>query len=81
VSGTVYQGTGESRQPVRGARVYYDARPQVDFPGASIVTDQGGRYLLCGLPDDQQLVFWAMFEGRAKAELVNPGRSTRDFVF
>ena len=48
VSGVVYEVVGQTRQPVAGARVYFESL--LDLVTATTTTDEQGRYALCRLP-------------------------------
>ncbi|HEX6252471.1 MAG TPA: carboxypeptidase regulatory-like domain-containing protein [Gemmatimonadaceae bacterium] len=46
--GVVYQPTATGKQPVPGARVYFETA--MDLVAATTTTDEQGRYTLCRLP-------------------------------
>jgi len=54
----------------------------MDFPAALVVTDDDGRYLLCGVPDDQAVTICAGSSSGSGCRTVPSGQSTGiDFTF
>ena len=47
----------------------------MDFPAARVVTDDDGRYLLCGVPDDQAATICAVSPSGSGCRTVPPGQS------
>ena len=81
ISGVVYKNTSDGRRPVAGVLVDYE--PVMDSPAALTVTDTNGRYLLCGIPDDEvatigsslgisRVVYVQVPRGQTTADLVIP---------
>lgn len=63
LSGTVYEVTGEGRQPVKDARVELDGLDGLGLVIATTLTDGEGRYLLCGVPHLRGLYLFASKSG------------------
>jgi hypothetical protein len=57
VSGVIVEIKDGSKQPVAGASV--DFEPLEDFPAAITNSDAAGRFLLCGLPQDEPVFLGA----------------------
>jgi hypothetical protein len=74
VSGVVYESTEAGKRPVAGAFVTYE--PLMDFPAAVTITDATGRYLLCGLPDEQAALIGTAVGRRGAWVSAPPGQST-----
>jgi hypothetical protein len=81
ISGVVYENTSGGRRPVAG--VFVDYEPVMDSPAALTVTDANGRYLLCGIPQDEiatlgsslgtsRVVYVEVPRGQTTADLVIP---------
>jgi hypothetical protein len=74
VSGMIVEITAAGQQPVAG--VFVDFEPLEDFPAAVTYSDTSGRYLLCGLPDNQTVTLGAGLGSRVAYLNVAPGRTT-----
>jgi len=74
VSGMIVENTAVGQQPVGG--VFVDFEPLEDFPAAVTYSDTSGRYLLCGLPDNQTVTLGAGLGSRVAYLNVAPGRTT-----
>jgi len=73
VSGVVVDNSAAG-QPLAG--VFIDFEPVMDFPAAVTYSDAQGRYLLCGLPDNQTITIGAGLANRVAYISVAPGRMT-----
>ena len=78
ISGVVYENTSQGRRPFAG--VFVDYEPVMDSPAAITVTDANGRYLLCGIPDDEIATLGSSLNGRAVYVEVPRGQTTADLV-
>ena len=79
ISGVVYEKTSEGRRPV--ADVLVDYEPVMDSPAALTVTDANGRYLLCGIPNDEVATIGSSLGiSRVVYVEVPPGQTTADLV-
>ena len=80
VSGVIFEMARGEKRPVAGAFVDYE--PFMDFPAAVTISDSEGRYLLCGLPDDETVSIGVGHSGRVAYVRVPPGQNTgADIVF
>ena len=57
VSGVIVEINEGRKQPVAGA--FVDFEPLEDFPAAITYSDAAGRFLLCGLPQDERVFLGA----------------------
>jgi hypothetical protein len=75
VSGLIVELKEGSKQPVPGA--FVDFEPLEDFPAAITVSDAAGRFLLCGLPQDEPVLLGASSGPNHVAYArVTPGQTT-----
>lgn len=63
LAGTVYEITGEGRQPLKDVRLELDGLYGLGLPIASTLTGPDGRYVLCGMPQLPGLYLYAIKEG------------------
>jgi hypothetical protein len=79
ISGVIYEMTPDGKRPLANAFVDYE--PIMDSPAATTVTDENGRYLLCGIPNDQvATIGTAVNINRVAYVDVPPGQTTADVV-
>lgn len=74
VSGVIFEKTDAGTRPVAG--VFVDFEPTMDFPAAVTFSDAAGRYLLCGLLDNETVSIGAGLGNRVAYVSVPAGRST-----
>jgi hypothetical protein len=74
VSGVIVETTPTAKQPVAG--VFVDFEPLEDFPAAITYSDSGGRFLLCGLPQNDTVLLGAGQGGRVAYANIPPDQST-----
>jgi len=80
ITGTVSNVVAMGTAPAVGAIVDYES--VMDFPAALVVTDDNGRYLLCGVPDDGAVSICAGSSAGSGCRTIPPGQSTDiDFAF
>jgi hypothetical protein len=74
VSGIIYETTPAGPRPAAGA--FVDFEPIDDSPAAITYSDSEGRYLLCGIPENENAAVGTNVNGKAAYTIARPGQTT-----
>ena len=74
ITGVVYENTPAGKAPVAGAWVDYE--PTTEVFAAATYSDSEGRYMLCGIPEDEPAEVGAWLDSRRNAYVTAPPHVT-----